>query len=107
MSDNSLFGLQMLLLLAEMFPQRVTMVLEWSISGVGFAVSCHVQVASPVQLVHFTPGDGNYGEGKGNPAANEAASLVLLSGIIRSANGSCRSESHLTELEKLPRQLLP
>jgi len=50
---------------------------------------------------------GNTGEQDGGePGANEAASGVMLSSIIRSVNSSCRSKSHLTELGKLPRQLL-
>lgn len=54
------------------------------------------------------PRDTSSVEGSGGgPAANEAANGVMLSGIIRSVNSSCRLKSHLTELGELPRQLLP
>lgn len=72
------------------------------------AISTGVAPWGGEKVTWSKPGDTSFTEGDGgDPAAHEAAKRAMLPGVIRSVNSSCRSESHITALGELPRQLLP
>lgn len=62
-------------------------------------------VSKGEEVMCSKPGDTE-GDGR-DLAANKAGNRVVLPGVIRLVQSSCRSKSHQTELGEVPRQLFP